>query len=74
MITDSTNKFCSKWKGPGEIIEKRSPHSFSVKMPDGRIKHLHQNKLRKYIQMVRGVGIIYKLNEEFGEIQLAQIE
>ena len=74
LIPDSTNRLCSRWKGPGEIMDRKSPHSFTVKLPDGSIRHLHQNKLRKYIQPIRTIGIIYEDDQEFGEIQHAPLE
>ncbi|KFM71645.1 Retrovirus-related Pol polyprotein from transposon 17.6, partial [Stegodyphus mimosarum] len=74
LIPTSTNKLCSKWTGPGEIVEKKSPHSYLVKLPDESVRHLHQNKLRKYIQPINAVGIIYEADTEFGEVQHAPIE
>lgn len=74
LIPDSTNRLCSRWMGPGEIVDKKSPHSFTVKLPDGSVRHLHQNKLRKYTQPIRTIGIIYETDQEFGEIHHAPLE
>ncbi|GBN64760.1 hypothetical protein AVEN_99713-1 [Araneus ventricosus] len=49
LIPNSTNKLFAGWQGPATIAEKRNPHSFLVKLPDGSTKHIHQNKLKKYI-------------------------
>ena len=74
LILDSTNRICSKWKGPYEIIEKKLSHSFAVKLSDGSVRHLHQNKLLKYVQPIRTMEIIYEMNEEFEEVQHALVE
>ena len=43
-------------------------------LPDGRRRNLHQNKLHKYMQLIRAMGIIYETDKEFGEIQHAPVE
>ncbi|GBN18461.1 Gag-Pol polyprotein [Araneus ventricosus] len=36
LIPDSRNKLYARWTGPGEIIKHIPPHSYLVKLPDGR--------------------------------------
>ncbi|GBO08245.1 hypothetical protein AVEN_26543-1 [Araneus ventricosus] len=38
LIPDSSNKLYARWTGPGEIIKHIPPHSYLVKLPDGRKK------------------------------------
>ena len=71
LIPDSTNKLYSRWTGPGVIVDQKNEHSFFVELPGGSVRHLHQNKLRPYIQAVGTIGLVYKVDGEFGDIQHA---
>ncbi|GFX73614.1 retrovirus-related Pol polyprotein from transposon 17.6 [Trichonephila clavipes] len=66
LIPDSSNKIYARWTGPGEIIQHHPPHSYKVKLPDGTVRHVHVNKIRKYHP--RAVGVIFEDDHEFGEI------
>ncbi|XP_035228920.1 uncharacterized protein LOC118201016 [Stegodyphus dumicola] len=68
LIPDSSNKLYARWTGPGKIIKYCPPHSYKVKLSDGKVKHVHVNKIRKYIARVNAVGVIFENEEEFGEI------
>lgn len=68
LIPDFTEKLCSKWKG--NICTKID----AVKLSYESIQHLHQNKLRKYIQPIRTIGDIYEVDEKFGEVEHALVE
>ena len=45
-----------------------------MKLSDGSVRHLNQNKLFKYVQPIRTMEIIYEMNEEFEEVQHALVE
>ncbi|GFU11319.1 hypothetical protein TNCV_107731 [Trichonephila clavipes] len=45
-----------------------SPHSYKVKLPDGTVRHVHVNKIRKYHPRALAVGVIFEDDHEFGEI------
>ena len=48
LSPDSTaSKVYSRWKGPAEIVEVKSPYSYIVEY-DGHRQFLHANKLRKF--------------------------
>lgn len=48
LSPDSTaSKVYSRWKGPGTIVQVRSPYSYLVEL-DGARHHVHANKLRKF--------------------------
>ncbi|GFU85383.1 retrovirus-related Pol polyprotein from transposon 17.6 [Trichonephila clavipes] len=66
LIPDSSNKIYARWPGPGEIIQHHPPHSYKVKLPDGTVRHVHVNKIRKYHP--RALGVIFEDDHEFGEI------
>ncbi|GFX21797.1 hypothetical protein TNCV_2310761 [Trichonephila clavipes] len=68
LIPDSSNKIYARWTGPGEIIQRHPPHSYKVKLPDGSVRHVHVNKIRKYHPRTLAVGVIFEGDHEFGEI------
>ncbi|GFV05411.1 uncharacterized protein TNCV_226221 [Trichonephila clavipes] len=45
-----------------------STHSYKVKLPDGTVRHVHVNKIRKYHPRALAVGVIFEDDHEFGEI------
>ncbi|GFS60210.1 retrovirus-related Pol polyprotein from transposon 17.6 [Trichonephila clavipes] len=67
-IRDSSNKIYARWTGPGEIFQHHPPHSYKVKLPDGTVRHVHVNKIRKYHPRTLAVGVIFEGDHEFGEI------
>ena len=46
------------------------PYSYVVDMGDGSRRHLHTNRIRKFIVRTRLVGIIKEYDDEFGEVPL----
>lgn len=68
LIPDSANKIYARWTGPGEIIQFCPPHSYKVKLPEGNIRQIHVNKIRKFHPRVNAVGVIFEHEEEFGEV------
>ncbi|GFV22139.1 retrovirus-related Pol polyprotein from transposon opus [Trichonephila clavipes] len=68
LIPDSSNKIYARWAGPGEIIQHHPPHSYKVKLPDGTVRHVHVNKIRKYHPRTLAVGVIFEGDHECGEI------
>ncbi|XP_042899321.2 uncharacterized protein [Parasteatoda tepidariorum] len=68
LIPDSADKIYARWTGPGEIVKHCSPHSYMVKLPDGRVKQVHVNKIRRFHARVNSIGVIFENEDEFGEI------
>ena len=64
---DSTHKTFARWQ-LGTIARVRSPYSYDVEMADGSTRHLHANKIRKFIARVQGVGVVNEQDEDFGPI------
>jgi len=48
LIPDSTNKFLSRWQGPGTVVSVKSPYSYLVELEQVQYRWLHANKLRPY--------------------------
>ena len=68
LIPDSTKKMVSRWKGPGTILEVKSPHSYLIQLNQGQRRWLHANKLRPYHARVQEVlvnncSIVYEADE-----------
>ena len=67
-------KFFNRWQGPGVIAEVKSPYSYVVEI-DGRRRHVHANKIRKYNERIRqalvnNCAVIFDRDEDFGRIEL----
>ena len=68
LFPDSSNKLLTQFQGPGKIHTKLSEYSYLVEMPNGAIRRLHANKIRKYHSRVNSVGIIFEDEECFGSV------
>lgn len=73
LLPDSSNKLLARWQGPGVIESLKNEHSFLVKMPDGAVKHVHQNKIREFVVNSSAVNVIFEGEEEFGEVEDAPV-
>lgn len=53
---DSTaSKLFARWRGPGTVVEVKSPHSYIVELNGARC-HVHANKMRRYFMQVDNVS------------------
>lgn len=68
LTPDSTNKLYARWTGPVEVVKRKYPDSYYVRMPENNLRLLHANKLRKYVVRAQTVGIVFDDDEEFGEL------
>jgi len=64
---DSTHKTFARWQ-LGTITRVRSPYSYNVEIADGSTRHLHANKIRKFIARVQGVVVVNEQEEDFAPI------
>ncbi|GFT02579.1 retrovirus-related Pol polyprotein from transposon 412 [Nephila pilipes] len=69
LSPDSTHKMYVRWTSPCTIVEKQSAHSYVVQMPDNSVKHNHANKMRKLNIQTNNIGVIYKTDIDFGDIE-----
>ena len=51
-------------------MKVKSPHSYLTDMGNGSIRHVHANKVRKFVARVQDCGIIAKSDCEFGRVLL----
>ncbi|GFX26527.1 retrovirus-related Pol polyprotein from transposon 17.6 [Trichonephila clavipes] len=68
LIPDSTNKLYARWTGPVKVVKRVKPNSYYLQMAGGNLRLLHVNKIREYRARVQTVGVIYDIDDEFGEI------
>jgi len=69
LISDSTNKFLSRWQRPESVVSVKSPYSYLVELEQSQCRWLHANKLRQYHARVNALigncAIMYESDEEF---------
>jgi hypothetical protein len=73
LVPDSTNKLLCRWRGPCTVKRVRSPYSYEVDMGDGSVRHLHADKIRKFVERVATVAfsMVNEGDEDFGQLQFA---
>ena len=70
LALDFFNKIYFRWHGLCTITRVRAPYSYVVDMGDGSQRHLHSNRIRKFIVRPHLVGIIKEDDDEFGAVPL----
>ncbi|GFT36313.1 protein NYNRIN [Trichonephila clavipes] len=68
LIPNSTNKLYARWTDPVKVVKRVKPNSYYLQMAGGNLRLLHVNKIREYRARVQTVGVIYDIDDEFGEI------
>ena len=64
LAPDTSKKIYSRRHGPCTITLVRAPYSYVVDMGDGSRRHLHANRIRKFIVLTHLVGIIKEDDDE----------
>ena len=68
LAPDNMSKGGNRWQGPGTVVNVKSPHSYLIDMGQGNIRHVHANKVRRYMARVQGCGVIADSDIEFGRV------
>ena len=68
LTPDSTCKFTSRWVGPGTVNLKVSENSYHVALDDGSVRHIHANKLRRFVPQVSNIGVVFEEDDQFGGV------
>ena len=67
LFPDSNNKMLAKFQGPAVVQEKLNDYAYLIAMPNGAVRRLHANKIRKYV--CRSVGaVLHDDEKDFGDI------
>lgn len=68
LDNDVSGKLCKRWQGPATVVRVKSPHSYLVDMNDGRVRHVHANKMRKFHVRVQSCNVISESDDDFGRV------
>ena len=65
---DATGKLCKRWQGPATVVRIKSPYSYLDDMGDGRVRHVHANKMRKFHTRVQSCDNISANDVDFRRV------
>ena len=68
LAPDNMSKGGNRWQGPGTVVKVKSPYSYLIDMGQGNIRHVHANKIRRYMARVQGCGVIADSDTDFGRV------
>jgi len=68
LAPDSGGKLLNKWQGPGVVKEVRSANSYLVDLGDGGTRHIHANKIRRFVARVNGCAVVNDADNDFGRV------
>ena len=68
LAPENASKLSTRWQGPATVVEVKSPHSYLVDMGNGNVRHVHANKMRRFVARVQGCGVIAESDVDFGRI------
>ncbi|GFW43360.1 retrovirus-related Pol polyprotein from transposon 17.6 [Trichonephila clavipes] len=62
------NKLYARLTGPVKVVKRVKQNSYYLQMAECNLRLLHVNKIREYRARVQTVGVVYDIDDEFGEI------
>jgi len=68
LAPDGGGKLCNKCQGPGTIVKVQSANSYLVNLGEGGVRHVHANKIRRFVARVNGCSVISECDNEFGSV------
>ena len=68
LAHDNMSKGGNRWQGPGTVVNVKSPYSYLTDMGQGNLRHVHANKVRRYMARVQGCGVIADSGTDFGRV------
>jgi len=71
---DAAGKLCKRWQSPATVVRVKSPYCYLVDMGDGRVRHVHANKMRKFHVRVHSCNIISENDVDFGRVLVPAID
>jgi len=57
----------ARW-GRATVVEKVSPYSYKLLTDEGTVRTLHANLLRRFVNQLSTVGVIFEEESEFGQV------
>jgi len=70
LAPEGGGKLTNRWQGRGTILKVKSPHSYLIDMGNGSVRHVHANKVHKFVTRVQGCGVSAESDSEFGRVLL----
>jgi len=71
---EASGEFDQRWQGPATMMRVKSPYSYLVDMGDGRVRHVHANKMCKFNVLVQGCNVICDGDTNFGCALVPDVE
>jgi len=68
LAPDSGSKLCNRWQGPGTIVKVMSRNSYLVDLGCNGTRHVHANKIRRFVARVNGCSVINECDSGFGHV------
>ena len=68
LAPDSGSKLCNQWQGPGTIVKVMSRNSYLVDLGCNGTRHVHANKIRRFVARVNGCSVINECDSDFGHV------
>ena len=68
LVPDSGGKLLNKWQGPGVVKEVRSANSYLIDLGDSGTRHVHANKIRRFVARVNGCAVVNDADADFGRV------
>ena len=62
---DAVDKLYERWQDPATVVRIKSAYSYLVDMGDGRVRHVHANKMSKFHVRVQSCNIISENDVDF---------
>ena len=68
LAPENNSKISTRWLGPGTVVKVKSPHSYLIDLDNGNVRHIHANKMRQFVTLVQGCGVVAENDVEFGRV------
>jgi len=68
LAPDSGGKLCNRWQGPGTIAKVMSKNSYLVDLGSNGTRHVHANKIRRFVARINGCSVINECDDDFGHV------
>ena len=70
LAPENNSKMSTIWLGPGTVIKVKNPHSYLVDLENNNVRHIHANKMRRFVTRVQGCGVVAENDADFGKLSV----
>ena len=69
LAPESGGKLCNRWQEPGTVVKVLSPNSYLIDLGDNGTRHIHANKIRRFVARVNRCSVINECDTtDFGDV------